>query len=60
MDTLSKELVERGFTILPDVIDAQECRQIVSDIDQALASRPEDAIESGKGGVVGGRNLIDQ
>ena len=27
MDTLSKELVEFGFTILPDVIDAEECRE---------------------------------
>ena len=56
----SDQLSENGFTILTDVMSCSECVGLVDEVRRAFEDRPDDAIAAGKGGVVGGRNLIDQ
>jgi hypothetical protein len=54
------QIASDGFTTLVNVMSESECRAMTTEITGLLENRPRDAIESGKGGVVGGRNLIDQ
>lgn len=54
----TNELDVDGFTTLPDVITAEQCRSIAAQIAEALSDDCGGSIRAGQGSVVGGRNLI--
>lgn len=54
-----QQLSADGFLVLPGLFSGRECSAFVEDIAGSLGNDSADAIESGQGRVVGGRNLID-
>ena len=51
-------LVHDGFTILPQVLAAQQCEAVGREVLAAFSSNDADAIQAQHGRLVGGRNLI--
>ena len=52
------DLRNQGFAVLDQVLDGQECLAVVNELESALSSMSEGPIESKRGGLVGGRNLL--
>lgn len=52
------DLVQDGWTLIPDVLAEDECNHVAEEIEDQFSASSEDAIESTRGRVVGGRNLL--
>jgi hypothetical protein len=52
------DLNRDGFAIYPSVVSPNACQSIGQEIDDTFASQAEGAIETSRGGLVGGRNLM--
>lgn len=52
------DLLQDGWTLLPGVLGEGECIRIAAEIEELFSASSEDAIESVRGRVVGGRNLL--
>lgn len=48
-----------GYTILPGVVSADRCKSVGREIEDAFQSVSSNVIETNRGSIVGGRNLID-
>ena len=58
-DEQHKELEQRGWVILPAIVDSVDCATIAEEIVSALAANAENAIHAKRRRIVGGRNLLD-
>ena len=57
-DEDAMDLNHDGFAIHPRVVSPNACQSIGQEIDDTFASQSEGAIETSRGGLVGGRNLM--